>query len=528
MGELNTIDGTIIRKGRMNYSPQEPWVFGDTIRENVIFGETIDLGKLQKVYEASKLIEDIGKFPLRDQTIVGERGLRVSGGQRARISLARALYRDSDLFLLDDPLSALDANIGEHVFKHGIKEYLKDKTVLLVTHQTQYLKSVDKSFVISDGVMLEHSVDKEEDVQLSVDSKDVYKVTKHDNDSEKKDYLERTGEGFVNWGVHWYYMKKGSLILLLLGVFFLVVVLVITLLVDKNTAEVIELNYGNYAAYRQALIFYSAGIGFLSMASLGVEFIFAAFNTRAAIQIHADMLKEVIKAKMIFFDSQRIGIILNRFSKDIMAIDHVLFLVFATFIYLVLQLIFSVSFTLYVYPLSGVSFVLSIIAIFIVFKIATKTIFVLKRLSSSSHSPLLSHVSDTIDGLTVIRCHDVQDRFWRKYGEYLDENNRMILALNSSYFWLRTAITSIVFLILMATSIIMLRFTTLSVTLLGLVIQYILHVSEPLQTIFQTFIRMEDAVSLSSLFFLNSYHTVHFFFFPNKTVYLGRTCYRIH
>lgn len=86
---------------------------------------------------------DFKRFPYYDKTLVGERGVSLSGGQRARINLARSVYNDADIYLLDDPLSAVDTHVGKHLFEECIVKYLKDKTRILVTHQLQYLKQAD-------------------------------------------------------------------------------------------------------------------------------------------------------------------------------------------------------------------------------------------------------------------------------------------------------------------------------------------------------------------------------------------------
>jgi ABC-type multidrug transport system fused ATPase/permease subunit len=89
------------------------------------------------------LIKDFQQFPQGDMTVVGDRGVSLSGGQRARINLARAVYREADLYLLDDPLSAVDTHVAKHLYKKCITEYLHDKTRILVTHQLQFLKRAD-------------------------------------------------------------------------------------------------------------------------------------------------------------------------------------------------------------------------------------------------------------------------------------------------------------------------------------------------------------------------------------------------
>ena len=126
-GEICEVSGTITFQGSFVYLPQTPWIFSGTIRENILFGQPHDETKYTRVIEACALTEDIHRFPDYDQTVVGERGEVLSGGQQARVSLARAVYADADLYLLDDPLSAVDFKVGQHIFETCIKDLLGDK-----------------------------------------------------------------------------------------------------------------------------------------------------------------------------------------------------------------------------------------------------------------------------------------------------------------------------------------------------------------------------------------------------------------
>ncbi|RWS21741.1 multidrug resistance-associated protein 4-like protein, partial [Leptotrombidium deliense] len=139
LGELHVIGGTISTKGRISYASQEPWTFAGSVRENIVYGSEFDQAKYKKVIEVCALQTDLSLFPNGDCTFVGERGVSLSGGQRARINLARCLYHDSDIYLLDDPLSAVDAAVAKHIFERSIQHYLKNKIVILVTHQLQFI-----------------------------------------------------------------------------------------------------------------------------------------------------------------------------------------------------------------------------------------------------------------------------------------------------------------------------------------------------------------------------------------------------
>ncbi|KRT80294.1 ABC transporter ATP-binding protein [Oryctes borbonicus] len=143
LGELPTEAGGIKLGGKISYSSQEPWLFGSSVMGNILFGQNYDKPLYNKVTSVCALQRDFKQFPYGDKTLVGERGVSLSGGQRARINLARAVYREADIYLMDDPLSAVDTHVGKHLFEECIMGYLGSKTRILVTHQLQYLKRAD-------------------------------------------------------------------------------------------------------------------------------------------------------------------------------------------------------------------------------------------------------------------------------------------------------------------------------------------------------------------------------------------------
>ena len=150
--ELSAVKGTYKVVGKVAYSSQEPWIFSGTVRQNILCGLEYDLKRYKKVIKACALEKDFSLFPNGDSTLIGERGVSLSGGQKARVNLARALYIDADIYLLDDPLSAVDTHVGRHLFDKAINSYLRGKIRVLVTHQLQYLMEVDQILILK-GVL---------------------------------------------------------------------------------------------------------------------------------------------------------------------------------------------------------------------------------------------------------------------------------------------------------------------------------------------------------------------------------------
>lgn len=151
LGELRPESGTIKVNGTFSYASQEPWLFTGTVRQNILFGQPMNRRRYQQVVKKCALERDFELLPYGDKTIVGERGASLSGGQKARISLARAVYRETSIYLLDDPLSAVDTHVGRHLFDQCMRGFLREHIVVLVTHQLQFLQQADQIVIMEKG-----------------------------------------------------------------------------------------------------------------------------------------------------------------------------------------------------------------------------------------------------------------------------------------------------------------------------------------------------------------------------------------
>ncbi|XP_066513033.1 ATP-binding cassette sub-family C member 12-like [Hoplias malabaricus] len=149
--QMQLQSGSVSANGTFAYVSQQAWIFHGTVRDNILMGESFDQKRYDTVIHACSLTPDLAILPYGDQTEIGERGLNLSGGQKQRISLARAVYSNRDIFLLDDPLSAVDAHVGKHIFEECIKKVLRGKSVILVTHQLQYLEFCDEVLLLENG-----------------------------------------------------------------------------------------------------------------------------------------------------------------------------------------------------------------------------------------------------------------------------------------------------------------------------------------------------------------------------------------
>ena len=223
LNEMSLLDGDITHHGKIAWISQQPWVFSGTVRENILFGETFDPKKYGKTLWACDLHKDLERLPFGDMTRVGERGIVLSGGQRARVELARAVFFNADIYLLDDPLSAVDTKVGQHIFQNCISTLLHDKTRLMITHSFHVLKDAKNIFVMKNGEtsLLESDLnavnrcpETKQVTRIKNESASIQDINKHETEQwENVIGLENADEdllaGSISWAIYWNYIRAG-------------------------------------------------------------------------------------------------------------------------------------------------------------------------------------------------------------------------------------------------------------------------------------------------------------------------------
>ncbi|XP_023235793.1 multidrug resistance-associated protein 4-like isoform X3 [Centruroides sculpturatus] len=383
LGEIPITSGEVSVKGKISYASQESWVFNATIKENILFGEEYQEDKYKEILHITALEKDISLFPKGDLTIVGERGVIMSGGQKARINLARALYLDADIFLLDDPLSAVDVPVAKHIFEKCIIEYLKDKICILVTHQIQFLNSASKILVLKKGKceffgnfnelenleihtdvlrkdVSENSIDLETAVFNDNDiigipqcdmNDDIEESNKSNEESENNQTLH-DNEGVKKLGISVYksYVNAGA------GNFFKIVILSMLITaqslicasdywlikwlrdiriysqsienldnITSNTSifHNIEDNDFYHTEYFNLYVYIGLTCA-VFLTTLPSGLLVYRFFTMASFKLHNNMFRCIIRTPISFLDNNPVGKILIRFSKDVSSMDNLL------------------------------------------------------------------------------------------------------------------------------------------------------------------------------------------------------------
>ncbi|XP_014900369.1 multidrug resistance-associated protein 4 isoform X4 [Poecilia latipinna] len=379
LGELSQETGVVKVKGEVTYTSQQPWILPGTIRSNILFGNEFNPKKYDRVLRACALKRDMDLMPGGDLVMVGDRGVNLSGGQKTRVALARAVYRDADIYLLDDPLSAVDAEVGRHLFEECICGLLRKKPRILVTHQLQYLKAADQIVVLKEGQMVAKGTYSE----LQCSGIDFTSLLKEDQDEERQDMtpLPGTGssfhytlsdnssmsslssshyslidgggdplalavqpveeesrvEGNVGLSMYVKYFLAGANVLVLLLLILLNGLAHITFVLQdwwlahwaseqKYTSVTEHLN-GSFPQHLD-LDLYLGIYAALTATSVVLGFIrsLVFFNVlvKSAQTLHNNMFRAILRTSIHFFDTNPTGRILNRFSKDIGYLDSLL------------------------------------------------------------------------------------------------------------------------------------------------------------------------------------------------------------
>ncbi|KAF9228464.1 P-loop containing nucleoside triphosphate hydrolase protein [Gyrodon lividus] len=459
IGEMMRVKGEVHCNGSIAYCAQQPWIQTTTIQDNILFGRPLNLKQLQKAIHTTCFDSDLETFPHGMATQMSEKGNNLSGGQKARLSLSRAIYSDADIYLFDDVLAALDPRVGRTVFNNCIKKALRGKTRILVTHQLQYLNQVDHIIVVSQGTIVEQGSFDElvsrngeltrllSEIQSFSEDPDNTKDDKRKSTSapqkaapQKQEIAdqviveEERNKGAVGAATWWAYLKAtgGATVAVML---FLEIVLLqgsIVILSQWITWWTEDTWHEN----AQGWIGIYNGIGFGSVILMVILTVTILLSTiRASRVFHSKALHGVLRAPMWWFEGQPIGRIMNRFSKDIEAIDQRLMpelfqLVAGT------GLLFSATVILgYSTPIMLALLFPMIIVYWFVLRFYRKSLCELKRLESTGRGPLQSRISETLDGIPTIMAYRRETDFANAVGGLLDLSNKPAFLKMNAEIW---------------------------------------------------------------------------------------------
>ncbi|KAK9055990.1 hypothetical protein SSX86_027077 [Deinandra increscens subsp. villosa] len=471
LGELPPVsDAHVVLRGTVAYVPQVSWIFNATVRDNILFGSPFEPAKYEKTLDVTALQHDLELLSGGDFTEIGERGVNISGGQKQRVSMARAVYSNSDVYVFDDPLSALDAHVGRQVFEKCIKEELRGKTRVLVTNQLHFLSQVDRILLVHEGMVqeegsyeklsrdgvlfqklmenagkMEEYVEEQENVEDS-DSKTSKPVTNGElpKDSDKKKEIksilikqEERETGVVSFNVLKRYKDALGgwwVVVILLGCYAATETLRIlsstwlSMWTDESTPKI------------YSPLFYNIIYALLSLGQVLVTLVNSYWliitSLYAARKLHNAMLNSVLKAPMVFFHTNPLGRIINRFSKDLGDIDRNV----APFVNMFLGQVSQLLSTFVLIGLLSTMSLWAILPLLLLFYVAylyyQSTAREVKRMDSITRSPVYAQFGEALNGLSTIRAYKAYDRMAKINGNSMDNNIRFTLVNMSANRWL--------------------------------------------------------------------------------------------
>nr|XP_027086286.1 ABC transporter C family member 2-like [Coffea arabica]XP_027086287.1 ABC transporter C family member 2-like [Coffea arabica] len=478
LGELPPAsDATaVVLRGTVAYVPQVSWIFNATVRDNILFGSVFEPSRYETAIDVTSLQHDLELLPGGDLTEIGERGVNISGGQKQRVSMARAVYSNSDVCIFDDPLSALDAHVARQVFERCIKGELRGKTRVLVTNQLHFLSQVDKIILVHDGMVkeegtfeelsnngplfqrlmenagkMEEYVEEKETVQ-NIDDKTLQLSANGEANGLPEDPTSKTKRkggksvlikqeeretGVVNIKVLKRYNDAlgGTWVVMIL---FMCYVLTEVLRVSSSTWLSYWTDQSTSSAHGP--LFYNLVYALLSLGQVFVtltnSFWLIISSLYAARRLHEAMLNSILRAPMVFFQTNPLGRIINRFAKDLGDIDRFV----APFVNMFLGQVSQLISTFVLIGIVSTMSLWAIMPLLVLFYVAylyyQSTAREVKRLDSVSRSPVYAQFGEALNGLSTIRAYKAYDRMANINGNSMDNNIRFTLVTMSGNRWL--------------------------------------------------------------------------------------------
>ncbi|KAF9112068.1 hypothetical protein BGX27_004016 [Mortierella sp. AM989] len=536
IGDMYKRQGSVRVYGRLAYVPQSAWIVNATLKDNIVFGNTFDQERYNHILMACGLLPDIDMLPAGDMTEIGERGINLSGGQKQRVSLARAAYENADVYLLDDPLSAVDAHVDQHLWEHliGPNGLLKDKTRILVTHAIHHLEQADQIVVVKDGEISEvgkydalmeaknsfyqlitdysvnngkkrkekksdgETADQDDDISETSTQGGIEKDTKTVV-AKKDDKAELIAEehmvaGSVSWKVYKIYAKaasyKASLLVILLFIVGQAIQIGTNLWLKYWTTDAGTARYnvneflGIYAALVIAYLMMNVTTTYVAMVTAAV---------RASARLHERLLSKLLRLPMSFFDTTPLGRVVNRFSSDIFSVDELtpwniisLFMCGTSVLGTIVVIATTTPVFLAIVPPLFIAYLL-------IQSVYMRTSRRLKRIDSVSKSPIYQHFSETLAGVTTIRALAANERFIGDSAAKADIAANAYFSWVVTNRWLQIRLEALGAIIVLAAALFaVLSRNSLSSANVGLALSYALSVTQDITWLVRSYCDLQN------------------------------------
>uniref|UniRef100_A0A2K5CJD3 ATP binding cassette subfamily C member 6 n=1 Tax=Aotus nancymaae TaxID=37293 RepID=A0A2K5CJD3_AOTNA len=485
LGEMEKLTGIVQRKGSVAYVSQQAWIQNCILQENILFGSIMNKEFYEQVLEACALLPDLEQLPKGDQTEIGERGVTISGGQQHRVSLARAVYSGADIYLLDDPLSAVDVHVGKQLFEKviGSSGLLKNKTRILVTHNLTLLPQMDLIVLMESGRVAQMGTYQE----LLSKTKNLRNLHQIISEEEKAHALKQVSA--VKFSIILQYLQAFGWFWVWLTMFTYLGQNLLSvgqnLWLSAWTKEAKYMTMNESTEWKQIRSNKLNVYGLLGLIKglfvCSGAYVITRGSLSASRTLYVQLLNNVLHLPIQFFETNSTGQIISRFTKDIFILDMHLHYYLRLWLNYTLEVIGTILVIVGALPL----FILGIIPV-VFFYFSIQRYYVassrqIRRLTGASRSPVISHFSETLSGVSTIRAFGHEQRFIQQNKEVVNEN--LVCFYNNviSNRWLSVRLEFLGnLLVLLAALLAVLAGNSIDSAIVGLSISYALNITHSL------------------------------------------------
>ena len=521
----NSNNTKIIVNGKISYVGQEAWIQNNTVQNNILFYQPYNAEKYQKILNLCELNQDLNSLSGGDLTEIGEKGVNLSGGQKARISLARAMYCDNDIYIMDDPISALDAHVGKNIMHNCIIGYLKGKTRILATHALQYTSFADRIYYMEKGEIKWEGTYQElvEQKFYSEFAEKIKSKIKEEKESEKDTNLtnDKTKKIFQNKEIS---LNKGTIQRITkdegkevgkinkkvfisyfsyIGGMNFCLALLFTLLSWQGLRIMSDLWLGYWSEHQgeRSNTFFFIIYGITAMGGSLFNYLRTRVITSGSIncstKLHNQMIISLIKAPInLFHDTVPKGQIFNRLSKDLPTVDTYTMYWFMTLTAFGSSFLGAV-FVCSLYEKECLIFLpLFAIICWFLYRFYINCSRELNRIEGVLNSPILNLVNETIPGTATIRAYNLQDKYIELFQNKVDEHYKLLYYINGTGQWylLCLNLLSMIFLTYMVVMTLMHK-TKFTPRIIGIILTYSLVLQEDMIEFLSSFSNFENTMT---------------------------------
>ncbi|CAD8187873.1 unnamed protein product [Paramecium pentaurelia] len=506
--------------GNLAYVGQKAWIQNGTVRDNITFGKKFNQDLYDQVIYYSCLSQDLEILIDGDLTMIGEKGINLSGGQKARISLARAIYSGAQIILLDDPLSALDVHVGNFIMKECFLKHLSSKTRVLSTNALNFCQYTDYIYLIQNGKIIDEGnfgkisqstkfqeieqsnvlkTNQKTDVQQNqtqTTQSKIQSIQQNKNKAKTEDIILKEDRqiGKVDYEVYQkYFIYNGGLknyvILILIMILWIISQLISNFWIAKWASDS---NSHDHNSYVYLSVYFLLGIAQSLFAYARAASVVNS-SLKSSSRIHNEIIQSLLKAPQCeFFERIPIGRIMNRLTKDINSLDIDININISLFSTKLSQIISATLLAI----ITSTKLIIAPFILFFYLSLKIKNIYMqasreLQRLELITKSPILSYFVESLQGLTIIRAYQKSNLFLTTFSQKLDQNRQISYVSTVANCWF-TQVLGFSSLIVNMTAITYCIVIQNNASFIGLILTYVANLDQLIQQTIDTLSTLEN------------------------------------